>query len=152
MVKSPKIYWTDTGLVRVLGGSSGIAQGALFETFLLGELLKWRSFQPDPPELYFFRTGAGAEVDFLLVGRKTVLAIEAKSSNRITPHDARHVSDLLDDSDAQLPHASVRVGLVVYPGREIHDLRPNVWAVPDWMLFASWEQAFWGETRRGRKK
>ena len=152
LVKSPKIYWTDTGLVRVLGRSLGIARGALFETFLLGELLKWRSFQSDPPELYFFRTGAGAEVDFLIVGRKTVLAIEAKSSNRVTPRDARHVSALLNDSDARLPHSSVRVGLVVYPGRELHELRPNVWAVPDWMLFAPTEREWQCETRPGRKK
>jgi len=97
----------------------------------------------------------GTNTRFILLGyvsRKAVLAIEAKLSNRIARQDARNVSALLRDRDAQLPRSPVRIGLVVYRGREVQELQPNVWAVPDWMLFASVEQVQRGETRPRHKK
>jgi len=47
LVKSPKLYWTDPGLARVLSDRIGAVDGELFETAVLCELLRWMSWQPD---------------------------------------------------------------------------------------------------------
>jgi len=64
LVKSPKLYWTDPGLARVLAGRTD-ADGALFETSVLAELVRWRSWQADPPELHFYRTGVARSSPWL---------------------------------------------------------------------------------------
>ena len=71
LVKSPKVYWTDPGLARILTERPSLGDGALFETFVCGQLLRWCGWQAEPPGLFFFRTQAGREVDFVLAqGRR----------------------------------------------------------------------------------
>jgi hypothetical protein len=134
LVKSPKLYWTDPGLARLLG-EAGPANGALFETALLAELLRWRSWQHDPPSLHFYRTRAGREVDFVLHDGSRLVALEAKASERAHRTDARAVADLLEAGLRGAHRPTKRLGRVVTRGREIEPLAPRVWAVPDWRLF-----------------
>lgn len=61
-----------------------------------------------------------------------IIPIEAKSSERVTCSDGRSIETFMAEH-SQVAH----VGLVVYPGKEIVELRKNVWGVPDWYLFAS---------------
>jgi len=135
LVKSPKFYWTDPGLARLLS-ERGEGNGALFETAVHGELLRWRSWQDDPPALHFYRTASGREVDFVLHAPDSLLALEAKSSQRAHRTDARSVQEFL--ATAKVPgvtRTARRVGLVITRGRELEPLAPHVWAVPDWRLF-----------------
>jgi predicted AAA+ superfamily ATPase len=134
LIKSPKLYWTDPGLARVLG-EVGLTAGALFETAVLAELLRWRSFKQDPPALHFYRTRAGREVDFILHDASRLVALEAKASERAHRTDARAVADLLEARVGGVPRPTKRLGLVVTRGREIEPLAPGVWAIPDWRLF-----------------
>lgn len=134
LVKSPKLYWLDTGLARLLSGRSDTADGALYESFIAGELLKWLSWQEDPPNLGFYRTQAGAEVDFIIWNENTLIAMEVKASQYVHPGSASNLSSLLDQT-AGMDKAKKRLGLVVYRGTEIRQLRQNIWAVPDWLLF-----------------
>lgn len=134
LVKSPKLYWTDPGLARVLG-QPGPGEGALVETAVVAELLRWRSWQPDPPELHFYRTRSGREIDFILHDSSRLVAIEVRSGQRAHPTDAR---PLLEFLGAQVPGgkaARIRLGLVVTRGVEVQQLATRVWAVPDWRLF-----------------
>ncbi len=136
LVKSPKLYWTDPGLARSLTERAGPPDGALFETAVLDELLRWVSWQPAPPSLHFFRTRAGREVDFVLHAAGRVLALEVKAGQRAHRTDARPMVEVLDT--LHLPGAARdawRLGLVVTRGREVEPLAPGVWAVPDWRLF-----------------
>jgi predicted AAA+ superfamily ATPase len=134
LIKTPKLYWTDPGLARVLG-EPGLTAGALSETAVLAELLRWRSFKQDPPALHLYRTRAGREVDFVLQDTTRLVALEAKASERAHPTDARAVADLLEARVRGAPGATNRLGLVVTRGREIEPLAPGVWAIPDWRLF-----------------
>jgi hypothetical protein len=134
LIKSPKLYWTDPGLARALG-EPGLTAGALFETAVLAELLRWRSFKQDPPALHFYRTRAGRAVDFVLQDTTRLVALEAKASERAHPTDARAVADLLEARVRGAPGATNRLGLVVTRGRKIEPLAPGVWAIPDWRLF-----------------
>lgn len=136
LVKSPKLYWTDPGLARLLSERTSLDDGHIFETFVLDELLRWVSWQPDPQKIHFYRTHGGREVDFVLRSRDLLLAIEAKASRHVHEADARPLSELLKAMKiSSLSEEAHRFGLVVYRGREVVLLRPHIWAVPAWRLF-----------------
>jgi predicted AAA+ superfamily ATPase len=132
LIKSPKIYFPDVGLNRAILGELSVSRGALYESWVCAELLKWKTLQPVEPDLYFYRTAAGMEIDFLLAGEKGIIPIEVKSSERVTSSDGRSVETFLNEH----PKAA-NVGIVVYPGDEIMELRKNVWGIPDWYLFGA---------------
>jgi predicted AAA+ superfamily ATPase len=90
LVKSPKLYFIDTGLLCYLlrirtpeDLVTHAARGAVFENFVLAELLKAFLNRGEEPDLYFWRDAAGNEVDFLLERGSTLTAIEAKSGQTI---------------------------------------------------------------------
>ena len=95
LVKSPKLYWTDPALARLLAEQADAPNGALFETAVIDELLRWSSWQAAPPSLHFFRTHAGREVDFVLHAHDRLLAIEVKASQRAHRSDARPLTEVL---------------------------------------------------------
>jgi predicted AAA+ superfamily ATPase len=132
LVKSPKLYFPDVGLNRAVLGELAVSPGATYETWVFAELSKWKQLQPLEPELYFYRTAAGLEVDFLLADERGIIPIEAKSAERVTSADARSVETFL----AEHPKAA-HVGLVVYAGDEVIELRKNVWGIPDWYLLGA---------------
>jgi hypothetical protein len=73
LIKSPKIYWGDSGLACHLLGITSDAElqrspflGQLFEGFVAGEILKIQANKGARKELYYFRDQQGLEVDFLL--------------------------------------------------------------------------------------
>jgi hypothetical protein len=135
LVKSPKLYWTDPALARLLAERAGAADGAMFETAVLDELLRWSSWQAEPPSLHFFRTHAGREIDFVLHTADPLLAIEVKAGQRAHRTDARPLIEVLPTLAGRgSPRAAWTLGLVVTRGREVEPLAPGVWAVPDWRL------------------
>jgi predicted AAA+ superfamily ATPase len=75
----------DPALARLLAEQGDAPAGALFETAILDEVLRWASWQPEPPGLHFFRTHAGREVDLVLHAADRLLAIEVKASQASTP-------------------------------------------------------------------
>jgi uncharacterized protein len=136
LVKSPKLYWTDPGLARLLSERTSLLDGALFETHVHAELTRWSSWQANPPTLSFYRTHAGREVDFVLHEPGRLLAIEAKVGAHPGGTDARPLVDLLTDpAPAAIEKGARRLGVIVTRGREVQSLAPHVWAVPDWRLF-----------------
>jgi predicted AAA+ superfamily ATPase len=82
------------------------------------------------PELFHYRTAAGLEVDFLVAAHGSLLPIEVKDRERVSSADGRGLETFL----AEHPR-SARIGLVVYPGRDLAEIRKRVWAMPDWYLF-----------------
>jgi uncharacterized protein len=130
LIKSPKIYFPDAGLNRVILGERSVDSGALYETWVFSELLKWRQQLPIEPEIFFYRTSGGMEIDFLLAGEATLLPIEVKSSERITPADGRHLETFLSEH-----RSNASIGIIIYPGRDLVEIREQIWAVPDWFIF-----------------
>lgn len=84
LVKTPKLYFTDVGLLcfllgldaRALGSFS--ARGALWETAVLGELLKWREAHHPEAKIWFYRDRDGVEADFVVEQGGRRLALDAK--------------------------------------------------------------------------
>ena len=135
-IKSPKLFWSDPAVARLLTGQAGADNGAMFETAILDELLRWSSWQATPPFRHFFRTSAGRELDFVLHDTNGLLAIEAKAAQRAHRAEARTLVEVLSTLAIRgLARNARRLGLVVTRGREIEALAPGVWAIPDWRLF-----------------
>jgi predicted AAA+ superfamily ATPase len=92
LVKTPKLYFLDTGLASWLVGIQNAEQlathplrGALFETWAVGELLKSRFNRGLPSNLFFWRDNTGNEVDLLVDQGLTLDPVEIKSGYTIAP-------------------------------------------------------------------
>jgi predicted AAA+ superfamily ATPase len=93
LIKSPKLYFVDSGLAchllgleseRMLNRSPFL--GPLFEGFVAAELIKGQIHAGRRKELYYFRDQQGLEVDFILpVGDRNVRLIEVKASRTVVP-------------------------------------------------------------------
>jgi hypothetical protein len=98
LVKSPKLHFLDTGLAAHLVGidtvdallKSPIA-GGLWETFVVGQVVRHYQSQGKRVPLWFWRTASGAEVDLLVEAGGRFTAIECKLAER---PDARSASGL----------------------------------------------------------
>ncbi len=91
MVKSPKVYFVDTGLACHLLGirTSGElerhwARGALFENLIIADFIKDYYNKAQRPPLSFWRDSKGLEVDLLIEEAGRLKAIELKSGTTIT--------------------------------------------------------------------
>ncbi len=85
LIKSPKIYFLDTGLCAHLAGytspqtlAAGPLRGAIFETWCVAEALKsWWYALKDPPA-YYYRDKDGAEIDLLFEAEGSLYPVEIK--------------------------------------------------------------------------
>jgi hypothetical protein len=131
VIKTPKVYWLDVGLLRSLSGMRGAVTGEIYETMVVGELMKWMKTAGRDGELTFYRTRSGLEVDILLETAAGVVGMEIKNRRVIAPKDVtalREVARGLGDR--------WRGGLVIYAGDTIMPLAdPEIWAVPSRRLF-----------------
>ncbi len=92
LVKTPKLYFTDTGLAAWLMGirdpqllALHPMRGALFETWVLNEFRKFRVNRGLPTDLYFWRDNNGLEADLVFETEGGLQCVEIKSSQTITP-------------------------------------------------------------------
>lgn len=131
LVKSPKIYWTDTGLAAHLWGladpddlAASPRRGVFLENLLLASIDAWRETVAPKPEAWFWRTSNGAEVDLVVTRRGRTLPIEVKASLQARTDDAAPVERFLDQ------HHQAAWGLVAYAGHEVVPLSSRVLAAP----------------------
>ncbi len=84
----------------------------------------WRETVTPRPEVFYWRTAAGIEVDLIIERRRRTLPIEVKSTSRIRGRDAAGVESFLGQ------HPSAPWGLVIHTGADLHLVSPRVVAVP----------------------
>jgi hypothetical protein len=132
LVKTPKLYLTDTGMACYLRGSEDWSMiehqgqtGALVETWVASELLKLISLSDHRFQLYFWRTQTGREVDFLIERSGKLVAIEVKWAHRIDDSDIANLKRCADELKDKL-----RFSVILYNGSEIVPLSPNMVALP----------------------
>lgn len=124
LVKSPKAYWADTALALFLAGEAE-PRGAHFENLVLSDLVAWRDTEVEAPQILYWRTSDGLEVDFVVEHGGGVMAIEAKSGTRVSTADARGILAFRDEYRDRF-----RGGLVLYSGDETFWLSEGVLAAP----------------------
>jgi predicted AAA+ superfamily ATPase len=124
LIKSPKIYWTDTGLALWLSREPEV-RGAHLENVIATDLMAWSAVTPGRPGIFHWRTGSGAEVDFVIELPTRMLPIEVTSARRVGARDARHLRSFLDEySDA------ADAGILLYDGDETFWVERGVLATP----------------------
>ena len=123
-VKSPKVYFRDTGLLHYLLGLRTEKElwthpkcGASWEGYVIEESLK----VVEPEEAFFWATHQGAEIDLVLIKAGHMLGVECKrvDAPRLTPSMRIALDDLKLERIA-----------VVYPGAKRFPLADRVEAVP----------------------
>ena len=89
IIKSPKIYWTDTGIVCYLCKwlnadtlKSGAMAGQIFETYVINEILKSYYNAGKKPNMFYFRNIDQQEVDLIFYENGKIYPIEIKSTNK----------------------------------------------------------------------
>jgi uncharacterized protein len=132
LVKTPKVYFTDTGTLCYLAGlrdpehaAAGPMGGAIFETAVLMEIVKTLVHRGEDPQVYFWRTSAGEEVDIVVHAGGRLIPIEVKLS--ATPRPA--MADGVRRFRADL-RGKAGPGYVVNPGDMRLPLAPGVVALP----------------------
>jgi hypothetical protein len=137
LMKAPKLYWTDTGLATYLLDIHDTSQlqrnpklGAIFETWVAAELKKLISLEPEPMNLYGWRTQTGQEVDFLIEKGGQFLALEVKWGQHVDKSIFKSFKTLKDSLGDNLI-----LSLVLYGGKEITLLGDKLLAVPHEFFF-----------------
>lgn len=122
VVKSPKVYFRDSGILHSLLGIASFDQlltnpkvGASWEGFALEEILR----QTAGEEAYFYAVHSGAELDLFFPSRGLGIEIKRADAPRIT----KSMRVTLQDLD-------LKRLLVVYPGSLAYDLDDRIRAVP----------------------
>ena len=132
LVKTPKVYFTDVGTLCHLAGlkdpehaAAGPMGGAIMETAVLSEIFRTLTHRGMDPTVYFWRTLAGTEVDFVVETTGKLVPIEVKLSATPRPAMAGAIKTFQRDMGTTAPH-----GYVVHPGDIRLPLGPGVTALP----------------------
>ena len=136
LVKSPKVYFMDTGLLCYLVGlrdiehaMSGPMGGAIFENFVVAELMKIFHHRGEEPNLYYWRTADGSEVDLIVDAGHALIPIEIKQSETPHPKMAKEISAF-----RSLFKNKAGKGYVIYSGKMVLPLEKDIIAIPLNML------------------
>jgi predicted AAA+ superfamily ATPase len=128
--KMPKVHFLDPGVLRSTTRRRGPLTGPEFESALIAEIVKQVRSAQLPVEFHHLRTHDGREVDLLIEIEDAFVALEIKSTSRISRRDARHLRDLQPYLDKPLLR-----GLVISMDPEVRRLDSAVIAVPaPWIL------------------
>lgn len=128
LIKSPKLYWGDTGVALHLTQDAAPG-GAHLENLVLNDLLAWRDSRLDRAEILYWRTSIGEEVDFVIEAADNLLPIEVKATNRPRIRDTRHLRTFRAEYGDK-----ARPGLLLHTGTRVEWLTPGVLAAPWWRI------------------
>lgn len=128
LIKSPKLYWGDTGVALHLSQQPQ-PHGPHLENLVLHDLLAWRDARLDPAEIFYWRTTIGEEVDFVIEAGDQLLPIEVKATTRPRRRDTA----ALRTFRAEYGERS-RAGLLLHTGALVDWLTPHILAAPWWLV------------------
>ena len=128
LIKSPKLYWGDTGVALHLGGSDEPG-GPHLENLVLHDLVAWRDARLERADVFYWRTAIGEEVDFVVEAGGRLLPIEVKASGRPRLADATHLRTFRAEYGKK-----ARPGLLLHTGATLEWLAPDVLAAPWWRV------------------
>lgn len=131
LIKAPRLFWSDTALALNLAGELE-PRGAHLENLVLLDLVAWRDTLAPSPQLLYWRTAAGAEVDLVVESGGRLIPIEVKASPRVTPADAGGLLTFLDE----YPDLTDG-GLLLHGGEDSFVLKGRVLAAPWWRVCLS---------------
>jgi len=132
LIRTPKVYFTDTGTLCYLVGlrdashaAAGPMGGVLFETAVLMEIVKAFVHRGEEPPVYFWRTSTGSEVDIIVDTGGKLVPLEVKLTATPHPPMAKGILGLREALGDR-----VAPGYVVHPGESQLPMGPGVVSLP----------------------
>ena len=121
VIKSPKVYFTDTGLASYLLGirtpehaKRDPLRGGLYENLVLMELLKGRLNRGLRPDLFYYRDSHGNEVDVLICQGGKLIPVELKSSQTFSEEFLKGIRNFKQTIGTE----RCALGFVLYNGEQ----------------------------------
>lgn len=143
LIKMPKIYFNDTGLLCYLLGINSdeqiqvhFAKGAIFENLVIADLLKKNLNSGREPRLYFWRDHRGKEIDLLIENGTKLTPVEIKSGETIS---MEYFKTLVYWN--RLSGNKPKNSIVIYGGDK--DRNTNAGRLISWKSLASEEVLWW---------
>jgi predicted AAA+ superfamily ATPase len=139
VIKSPRLFFTDTGLlahqIQVSGQSvldKSFQFGRLLENFVITELRKQMGWSRAARSMSYYRTQEGTEVDIVLEGAGgKVVGIEIKAASTLNKKDFKGLQHLSDKLGSRFLR-----GIVLYTGEEQLPFGPKMYCMPVSALWA----------------
>lgn len=128
LIKTPKLYWGDTGVALHLSGLDEPG-GAYLENIVLNDLLAWRDASAERIDLHYWRTVTGDEIDFVIESGGRLVPIEVKSTSRPRLSDAVGLRAFRAEYGK-----TARAGLLLHAGQTLEWLAPDILAAPWWRV------------------
>jgi predicted AAA+ superfamily ATPase len=127
MIKHSKFYYFDAGVYRSLRPCGALdraeeIEGAALEGLVAQHLMAWSSYRWNKNKVYFWRTVAGSEVDFVVYGEEVFWAIEVKNTAKVRPEDLRSLRSF----KSEYPKSRA---FLLYRGKE-RLMKENVLCIP----------------------
>ena len=127
MIKHSKFYYFDAGVYRSLRPCGALdraeeIEGAALEGLVAQHLMAWGSYRWNKNKVYFWRTVAGSEVDFVVYGEEVFWAIEVKNTAKVRPEDLRSLRSF----KSEYPKSRA---FLLYRGKE-RLMKENVLCIP----------------------
>ena len=137
LIKSPKLYFTDTGLLCYLLKypdaqtlQAGPAMGAGFENMIIMEFLKSKINKRLNSDLYFYRDSNGVEIDLVIDEGRSVSLYEIKAAKTLR-HEMTRSLNLVDSAGSFGKSITLKKHLVSFHENRL-PLDVNVTALPWW--------------------
>ena len=131
LIKSPKVIWADPGLVSFLAGhydpdslSSSREAGGVFESMIYLHLNALAQLLVPKPNIFYWRTTTGRELDFVLEWGRKLLAVEVKLSTKPKFSDTDTLRLFMDE----YPETSACI--LIHAGDEVKILHEKIAAIP----------------------
>jgi hypothetical protein len=139
LVKSPKLYFADTGLAAYLAGFQSIETlrdspmiGAFWENHVIAQWIRYRDWHAPALQLWFWQDRTGREVDLLIETDQRLVPVECKWTERPGSGDAAGIRRL-----RALYGPAVTDGYVACTTGAAFEVDSGVTAVPGWRLWPS---------------
>jgi len=127
LIGHDKFFFFDAGVYRSIRPKGPLDRpaeidGAALEGLVFQHLRAWNDYSGQPNTLYFWRTQAGLEVDFVVYGETELVAIEVKNAVKVSSQDLRSLKTFIQD----YPEARA---VLLYRGQE-QFLQDGVLCIP----------------------
>ncbi len=140
-IRRPKLHAVDTGIAayvlnataQSLAVPTSASMGPLFETFVVNEFAKQRTWSETSARLFHYRQNSGPEIDLIIEARGGgVVAIEMKAAQDVDESDFRHLAALRDRLGSRFIN-----GLVIHLGEHPTSFGDRLTALPVGALWSS---------------
>ena len=135
IIKSPKMYFLDTGLCAYLTKwttpealEAGAMSGAFFETWVVSEIIKSYYNAGKRPPLFYYRDKDQKEIDLIIHENNILYPIEIKKSGNPGKTAVKHFE--------VLKHSGLEIGTgnIICLANDLLPIDKNNWYVPAWMI------------------